>query len=337
MINGEFVQERCFALMNKQKMERYVPIVMKTFQDAAVGSSAAELAYYSLLSLLPILLLLASIIPLLPFDHQVLLNILTEFVPDQVEPLLLPIFSSYLETVSTGAISISFVLAIWSASAGFSALQRTMNRVYQKPSVGNPIVVRLFSFLVTVLLVAAVGAIGVVYIFGETIFTWLDNYLRLSGTLVNLIGNILSLQLPMMFVTLLFMFTFIYWFIPNVYRKFRYSFAGAAVAAVLSLLLSMLFGVFVRFLGGSNVSNTTLGIFISLMLYLFLNGIVIIVGAIVNVIYYRVDHYQDFFRKNRTTHRFTDSKHFNPVYAEHRLKGSVGAAVDHQMYGRDNR
>lgn len=313
-----------------------MPIVMQTVQDAAIGSSAAELAYYSLLSLLPILLLLASIIPLLPFDHTVLLNILTDFIPDQVELLLLPIFSDYLQTVSTGAISISLILAIWSASAGFSALQRTMNRVYHTPSVGNPIIVRLFSFLVTVLLVLAVGVIGIVYVFGETIFRWLDHSLHLSGGLVNLIGSILSLQLPMMFISLLFLFTFIYWFIPNVSRRFRYSFAGAGVASILSLLLSMLFGVYVRFLGGSNVSNGTLGVFISLMLYLFLNGIVIIIGAMVNVIYYRIDHYRDFYRSNRIEHRIKRSKDFDPDDSENVLKGAINTSYQTVSERRDN-
>ncbi|MDO4670629.1 MAG: YihY/virulence factor BrkB family protein [Aerococcus sp.] len=307
--------------MNQRKREAVLPIVMKTVQKADIGGSAAELAYYSLLALLPVLLLIANIIPLLPFDRGSILNIVEQFVPDQVESLIVPTLSDYLQTVNAGAISVSLILAIWTASVAFSSLQKILNRVYDRPLKGNVIITRLFSFLITFLLVIVAGALGMVYVFGETLLTYFQTRLGLE---LQLIQTLFSFQQPILFVALLLLFTFIYMIVPNVRQTFKYSFPGAVVASFLSLLLSALFGYYVTYFGGSSVGNGTLGVFIILMLYLFLNAIVIIIGAMVNIIYYHVEHVHDFMHDEKDLVTYAEDDQFDTTRQDRQvLRGEV--------------
>lgn len=307
--------------MNQHKREAVMPIIMKTVQKADIGGSAAELAYYSLLALLPVLLLIANVIPLLPFDRGSILNIVEQFVPDQVESLILPTLSEYLQTVNAGAISISLILAIWTASVAFSSLQKILNRVYDRPLVGNVIITRLFSFLITFLLVLIVAALGVAYVFGESILTYLQAHLGLE---LQALHMLFSFQQPILFLALLLLFTFVYMLVPNIRQTFKYSFPGALTAAVLSLVLSQLFGYYVTYFGGSSVGNGTLGVFIILMLYLFLNAVVIILGAMVNIIYYQVEHVHDFLHQETAATAYAEGADFDRSRQESEvLRGAI--------------
>ncbi|MDO4680414.1 MAG: YihY/virulence factor BrkB family protein [Aerococcus sp.] len=307
--------------MNQRKRDSLMPIIMKTVQKADIGGSAAELAYYSLLALLPVLLLVANVIPLLPFDRGSILNIVEQFIPDQVESLILPTLADYLETVNAGAISISLILAIWTASVAFSSLQKILNCVYDRPLKGNVIITRLFSFLITFLLVLVVAALGVAYVFGESILGYVQSRL---GVELDLIRTLFSFQQPILFVALLLLFTFIYMLVPNVRQTFKYSFPGALTAGILSLLLSQLFGYYVTYFGGASVGNGTLGVFIILMLYLFLNAVVIILGAMVNIIYYHVEHVHEFIYNETDKLTYAEADDFDTTRPDsYVLRGRV--------------
>ncbi|KAA9239219.1 YihY/virulence factor BrkB family protein [Aerococcus mictus] len=271
----------------KKIKEVLVPIASQSVQDASIGSSAAELAYYALLAIFPMLLLVANIIPLLPFDSAQAVEWITAILPNEIEPLLIPTLESYLDSTSAGSLSINTILVIWSSSAGFSALQRVLNRVYGNPDHKNAVITRIASFLIAFLLVLTVGVFSLFFVFGETLLRVINNFVPLPLGFVELL---LGLKWPVLLISVFILMLFIYIVVPNQPMTLKYALPGSVTAAVMVLLISSLFGVYVQFAGGSSVQNGTIGVFIALMLYLYLNGMALIVGALVNTIYYRYKH-----------------------------------------------
>ena len=101
-----------------------------------------EMSYYLLLSLVPILLVVANIIPLLPINTTEILSIIEQAVPGDVSELLMPIVTGYLESSSGGAISIGLLASIWSASNVFSTLRRVLDDVYGANTKKNFVIAR---------------------------------------------------------------------------------------------------------------------------------------------------------------------------------------------------
>lgn len=276
----------------KEKLKKvYLPILNQNLQRADIGGSAAQLAYYLLLALFPVILLVANVVPLLPFDADRVIDMIATVLPQEVEHLILPTLQRYLSSANTGIISLSLVFSIWSASTGFNALQKILNQVYGVGSNGNIIIRRAISFLVTLLLVVIMGLISIVFVFGETIFNFAQQFIALPEIFLQAFS---SLKWPSLLLVLLLAMLFIFQVVPRHHYRLKYAVPGALVTSAGILLLSSLFSLYVRFFGGRSVANGTLGVFIVLMLYLFLSSVMLVVGALVNSLYYRISNRREF-------------------------------------------
>lgn len=290
----------------KEKMkDSIIPMSMASITQANIAGSAAEMSYYILLALFPLLMLIANIIPMLPFDPDTVVSFLETFLPDQVEPIIIPTLESYLQSDTTSALSISFLLIIWSGSTAFGTLQNVLNRAYGITNKPNFIITRLFSFLIAAVLVVLAGLLSLIFVFGQTIFEFVNNFIDIPMQLFDIFT---SVRWPILIVVLIILFTFIYQFIPFHKYPIKYAVPGAVTATILSAVLSSGFSFYVSNFGGNSVSNGTIGVFIVLMLYLFLTAIVIIVGAVINNITYRVQNMEEFMDMSPNYHSTTSAE-----------------------------
>lgn len=286
----------------KEKLKNvYLPILNRNLQQADIGGSAAELSYYLLLALFPVMLLIANVVPLLPFDAQKVVDMIATLLPQEVEQLLLPTLQRHLSSANTEVISLSVVFAIWTASTGFNALQKILNRVYGVISNGNIILKRAFSFLITLLLVVVMGLISIIFVFGETILNYMQQFIVLPAIFLQAFS---SLRWPSLFLVLLLAMLFIFQVVPKHNYRLKYAVPGAIVTSVGILLLSSLFSLYVRFFGRSSVASGTLGVFIVLMLYLFLSSMMLVVGALINSLYYRITNPREFIDFGTRQHTY---------------------------------
>ncbi|WP_027108546.1 YihY/virulence factor BrkB family protein [Lacticigenium naphthae] len=275
--------EQQMTQSKKDKAVRFIKISQASFTRAAVTQNAAEMAYFILLSLFPILLVVANIIPFFPIDPGEVLPYLQAALPGDIYNVLEPILLNYLESGSGGAISIGLVTSFWSASKIISITKRVLNQVYGAKETNNFLLARAMSFLIMGLIFLAVAIVIGVFIFGEAILGFVEN---LIGINFPLIEQILSLKWFVLLVILIVLFTLVYNFVPSHHLKIKYALPGAVFATVGWILLSELFSVYLHFVGGDAVTNATFGTFIALMLFLYLSSIIVLLGAVVNTIHF---------------------------------------------------
>ncbi|AMB99959.1 hypothetical protein AWM75_08235 [Aerococcus urinaehominis] len=275
----------------KKFKEEYLPIFQHSIQAADIGGSAAQMAYYMLLALFPVLLLVANIIPLLPFNRGEVLGMITMVLPQEIQPIIMPILLDFLTNPSAGAISITFIVSIWSASKAFNSAQKIMNKVYDVEDAPNVILNRLISFLLTIALVVAVGLLSIIFVFGGTIIDGLSNVLPIMAEFRSLVT---TWTWPLLLLLVGITFIYIYQFVPRHHMAVKYQLPGALLASLGMLALSGLFSIYMTYFGGSFGSGT-IGTFIILMFYLYLISILFIVGGVANVIGYRLSNRQEFY------------------------------------------
>lgn len=290
--------------MKDKLKDRIMPMTLASVEQANIAGSAAEMTYYFLLSLFPLLMMIANIIPMLPFDPTSIVELLETLLPDQVEPLIVPTFESYLNSDTTGALSISFILILWSGSAAFGTVQNVLNRTYGITDKPNFIINRLFSFAIAFVLVIFAGILSVLFVFGQTLLEAVNQFIDVP---MQLFAIFTSLKWPVLLVVLILVFTFVYQFIPHHKYPIKFALPGAIVATLLSGILSAGFSFYVNNFGGSSVSNGTIGVFIVLMIYLWLTAIVLIAGAMINHIAYRLANMEEFIDSSPNYHTTTST------------------------------
>ena len=291
------INEKGGKLMFAKFQQKYLPVIQRSVQDAYVGGSAAEMSYYTLLALIPLLILLANVIPIIPMDTGQVIQLITDFLPDQVAPFIIPVLKQYLGNVNMGVISLSSIAIIWSGSTGFTSLQRVLKRVYGIDHKNNMIFTRLISFFLAFALVLVVAVFSLLYMFGEAFFQLLEAHISLPEQLVQIISGLLSVQ-NLWLVLALFLFnSYLYQVVPMPGWHIKYSLIGASVSTLMMYLISTLFSYYVYYFVGQSLTSSTIGVFVVLMIYIYLFCISIVSGALINILYYRFDHLSDYLRE----------------------------------------
>lgn len=267
----------------KQRMIKLFNIIKDNWSRANVSSQAGELAYFSLLSLFPILLVIANVIPLFPIDVNAVLSYLESAVPPDIFSVIEPVLIGYLSSSSGGVISIGLVTALWSASKAFNSLQNILNEVYAVKPRKNFILVRLVSLLVQLAIVFIVGVIIFAFVFGEILVEFIEGLVNVD---LGFIMQILQLRWLILLIVLLALFTAVYFLVPNHRLGIKYAVPGAIFATIGWLVLSQGFSIYLQFAGGDAAANATFGVFIILMLWLYLAAMILLLGGLVNTIYF---------------------------------------------------
>ncbi|MBC1474816.1 YihY/virulence factor BrkB family protein [Listeria grandensis] len=270
----------------KTKLKQVGELAKTNWKSARITSHAAQLTFYILLSILPMMLVFGNLIPLLPIPKEEIYNTLQTFMPPEVYDILHPVIESMLTNASGTAISLGLITAIWSASKCFSALQEVLNIVYQAPDRKNFIVTRVMSFLMMLLIIVILGAVVFIFAFGEQIVGFLQDQFDLK------LDALADLGAAKWFITPIFLFILfliIYWLVPNVKWKIRKSVIGALFATIGWLAATELLSAYVSFQGDKILGFGSLSIMIVIMLWLYFVSIILLLGAFINVI---IDSYK---------------------------------------------
>src|SRR5215467_9654226 len=98
--------------------------------DHNIFGAAAELAYYFMLALFPMLIFLTNLVGSLPGARESILNALYRIMPSDATGIVSAALDDAVSHSSGGLISIGILGTIWAASAGVSALTSTLNTVF---------------------------------------------------------------------------------------------------------------------------------------------------------------------------------------------------------------
>lgn len=278
------MEEKLEKIPFSQHLVKLIAIVKSNWERAAVTQSAAEMAYFVLLSLIPIILLVANVIPLLPIDIGEILHLLQNYLPEDIYGILAPILTQYLSSGSSGVISFALIAAIWSASKVFSTMSRVLDDVYGVQKVKNFVIKRLLSFVIMLAILAMVFVAMFIFVFGEQILIFVKDFLQID---IPFIQEFVIFRFAVLIIASLAYFVILYHFLPDHHLSIKYALPGAVFATIGWLLLSQFFSLYVSMSGGDMLTNATIGGFIVLMIFLYFVNIVTLLGAMVNTIVFQ--------------------------------------------------
>lgn len=264
---------------NKKEWLRFFETIQRKYQEAEVTNSSVVIAYYLLLSFFPIVIIIGNLLPLLNLDINTILPYFSTIIPEAIYQEIVETIHRLLTSSSSGMLSFGIVAAFWAASKGMNAMQVSMNKAYGVEPRKNMFVIRLASLAFTLILVLGIVALVLVFSFGQVVLNYLTPLLQLPEELVAIFQ---SVKWPVTLFVLLFVFTLVYYMVPNAQVKVKFVLPGAIFATVGWVLLSQAFAIYVRYFSGRTLSYGSVGIFIVLMLWLNGSGIVLTLGAVIN-------------------------------------------------------
>src|SRR5438105_896893 len=138
----------------------------ETTEDNVFGS-AAELAYYFLLALFPMLIFLTSLVGFLPSMQEHIFHALGKVLPGEAMKLVNDTIQDATSKRSSGLLSFGILGTLWAASGGVVAVMGTLNTAYDAKEKRSFWKVRLTAIGLTIILaLLVVGGTGLI-MFGD--------------------------------------------------------------------------------------------------------------------------------------------------------------------------
>jgi membrane protein len=242
---------------------------------------AAALTYYAVLSLFPAMVVVVSLLGVFGQGKRTtdaVLGIVDDVLPASAVDSLRPTIAQLVENPSAGlALVLGILGALWSASGYIGAFGRAMNRMYEIEE-GRPIW-KLRPLQLVLTLAGLVMAAAVAFM------------LAVSGPVAKSLGNLIgagdlavtlwtTLRWPVMLMFVVGGVAILYYPSPNIRQpRFRWISVGAALAIVVWILASALFGLYVANFSSYNKTYGTLAGVIVFLLWLWITNLALLFGA----------------------------------------------------------
>lgn len=258
--------------------------VWTEIQQDDVFGRAAQLSYYFLLALFPLLIFLTSVIGLVIGSgssiRQNLFRYLSEIMPPSAFQLIESTMQEVTAASSGSKISFGVLAALWAASNGMGAITEALNVAYDVKESRPWWKQRLTAIGLTIALsILIITALAIVLTGGKIADGLAANYSL--GSAFTLTWKIL--QWPIVLATMLFAFAMVYHFAPDVRgQKWVWITPGAVIGVALWLLVSFGFRLYLGYFDSYSKTYGSLGAVIVLMLWLFFTGAAVLVGGEVN-------------------------------------------------------
>jgi membrane protein len=280
-----------------QKVPLYDVIVffLKQMRKVGLNERAAAISFNFLMAIPAATIFLCTLLPYMPISAQItdqLLTLTEDLTPDNETYYLVKDFlEDFLQTPRSGLLSLGFLLAVFYASNAMMGIMRTFNKSLIYISRRNFLESRWMAIKLTTLLIVLVIAAMILLATQGKILNWILERLNLKSEIsvwvVQLVRWLLLIAL------VYFSIAFIYKYAPAVHKRWKLSSAGTTLATVLILVSTWVFSFWVTNFGSFNKVYGSIGTILIIMLLVYINSLVLLIGFELNVSIHSLKHQAD--------------------------------------------
>lgn len=261
----------------------YVIRLKEKYTEDEISVYAAQASFFILLSAFPFIMVLLTAIQLIPtISKSDLLSILVSLMPEMLKSTTVSIIDD-LFTKSPGKIlSITALLAIWSASKGMLSMNRGFNRIFGCKGRRGYFLSRFICTGYTILFAIACIMSLALLVFGSTLQNLILKALPVLGRIT---FYIISFRALLSLTILTIIFAGLYTLIPDKKQKLRFQLPGAVFSTLCWIGFSFAFSVYFNNFSNYSYMYGSLTAIVLLMLWLYFCICILFLGAEINFFY----------------------------------------------------
>ncbi len=271
-----------FSMEKRNQVKERIIKMIETVNSHHTGAYAAQAAYFFVLSLIPIVLLLLTMVQYTDVTRDDVLNAVSQVFPASTSSLIKAIVIQ-IYTKADEVIPITVIVAVWSAGKGVLSVTSGLNCIYSNTETRNYFYLRIRASIYTVLFLLAIMLSLIISVFGNSISVMVYEYVPFLSKVVDFIMRIRT------FVTLVVLTLFwdlVYKYLPNrghgAKTTMRRQLPGAVFTACGWLLISFFFSVYLDIFTGFSSMYGSMTTVILIMLWLYVCMYIILLGGEIN-------------------------------------------------------
>ena len=250
-------------------------------QKTSLTERAASIAFNLLLAIPPACIFIFTLIPYLPIKdlRDQLFELIRDMIPGKANhgPII-DFLSDFFSNERSGLLSFGFILALYFSSNAMIGIMRSFNKLNyigfsQRHLIHDrwvAIKLTLYLFVIIILSIIALVTRGAV-------LTWLGIE---DPTIRTIIFNVRWIVIILLFFGCI---SFIYRHAPAVHKKWKFINPGSILATFMMIAFTMGFSYYVANFGNYNKLYGSIGTILILMLLIYFNSLVLLIGFELNV------------------------------------------------------
>ncbi|TXD47162.1 YihY/virulence factor BrkB family protein [Polaribacter sp. IC073] len=252
--------------------------------EGALTTRAGGIAYSFFMAIFPFLLFVLTLIPFLPIEgaQEGLLSIISDILPPKTYEAVDSVLVDIIKNQYGGLLSFGFIGSIFLMTNGVNAIFGGFEYSYHVKEVRNVFRAYFIAMLVSIVIVAFLLVTVTLIIFFELI-------LKDMVSLGWLEENLIWIQLVRGLIFLLMIFisvSMLYHYGVKEAKHSKFFSPGAVFTTILSILTFYLFGYYVNEFAKYNELYGSIGTLLILMLFIWLNAIILLLGFELNASIY---------------------------------------------------
>ena len=259
-------------------------LLKRTFHETLaddVFNLAAQQAYYFFFALFPALLALLSIASFFPIENLIgeTTSLLQRVAPEDVTNIVTEQIRKIGQSNAGGILTIAFFFTLWSSSSAVVAMCSTLNAAYDLTESRPWWKVRLIAIALTIGLALFILISMTLVVAGPTLAEQVAEAMRL-GPVFTWTWKIM--QWPLVFLLVATGVALVYYFAPDAEQDWIWITPGSVLATMLWVVASLAFRFYVTNFASYNETYGTIGGVMVLLLWFYVSGIALLIGAELN-------------------------------------------------------
>ena len=242
---------------------------------------ASAIAYNLFMAIPPAIIFIFTLIPFLPITQQFqeqLYGLIRDVIPGEKDHnVLIKFLQDFINKPRNGLLSLGFVLSMFFSSNAMMGIMRSFDKNYIGFKKRTSLQKRGVALKITMILFVLVFA-SILLLIGQ------GEVLKVIGirnaTVRSIILNTRWLVIVLLFFAII---SYIYRHAPAVHKKWRLINPGSILASFLMLMMTLLFSWWVSRFGHYNQLYGSIGTVLILMVLIFINSLVLLIGFELNV------------------------------------------------------
>ena len=253
------------------------------FGRGVLVTRASSIAFNMLMAMLPATIFLFTLIPFIPITNfqTELVKLFENFLPVAAYNLLEATIIDVITNKSGTLLVVMFLATIIFSTNGIHALMHAFNVSVHDFASRSWIQQRKIAVFLLVFILIMFSAAGALIILSRSV---VDRLVEMRVLEMNLVYYIIMVfKWILIIVMLFFAISTLYYLVPARKKDFRYISPGSIVATSLFILTSLGFSAYVNNFGQYNKLYGSIGTFMVILIWLYLNSVALLVGFELNV------------------------------------------------------
>lgn len=255
-------------------------VILKNSGDDHISEYSAQCSYYTILSFIPFVILLITLIQYTNIEQQTLFDVISKIIPSSMNEFVIGIVRE-VYSKSIGTISISIIFTLWSAGKGLFALTKGLHSVYNtdEDKEKSVLYLRIMALVETIVFIVLIMIGMVLLVFGNSLKSIMQQHF---GALENF--NAFSqfvTEIGFIFATFV-VFLFLYRFMPNHKVTFKSQIPGAIFGAIALNVISFVFSKYLDIFKGFSITYGSLTTLMLIMMWTYSCFYSLFLGAELN-------------------------------------------------------